>query len=242
MSGTLPPNETAPGFAALGFQAFTTTREAGSFGLESQEPAAAVFGRWMQLLDSLRPGAERLATARQVHGRTVLVHESSWQGWLRVPEGDGHLTLAPGTAMAVTLADCVPVFIAHPSGAGALVHSGWKGTAAHIVDEAIDAMKGRGLAARDLVVHAGPAICGRCYEVGPDVYAAVTGRTVDRPTTVDLRAVIVEQARACGVRSLSISEWCTRCNNDRFFSHRAGDQGRQVGVLVTPQVRSSGAC
>ena len=35
-----------------------------------------------------------------------------------------------------------------------------------------------------------------------------------------------------GVRDVSISPWCTRCDNDRFFSHRAGDAGRQLGVIV----------
>jgi copper oxidase (laccase) domain-containing protein len=52
------------------------------------------------------------------------------------------------------------------------------------------------------------------------------------PTTVDLRALIVDHARALGVRELSVSPLCTRCDNDRFFSHRAGDAGRQLGVLM----------
>jgi copper oxidase (laccase) domain-containing protein len=80
-------------------------------------------------------------------------------------------------------------------------------------------------------VHLGPAICGRCYEVGPDVYSAVTGTAVDRPTLLDLRQVIAQQARQAGVAA-TISSWCTRCHNDRFFSHRAGDSGRQLGVLL----------
>jgi copper oxidase (laccase) domain-containing protein len=36
-----------------------------------------------------------------------------------------------------------------------------------------------------------------------------------------------------GVRQLSASPHCTRCDNDRFFSHRAGDAGRQVAVIVS---------
>jgi polyphenol oxidase len=35
-----------------------------------------------------------------------------------------------------------------------------------------------------------------------------------------------------GVREITISERCTRCDNDRFFSHRAGDAGRQLGVML----------
>jgi len=228
----LPPHEEVPGFAALGFTAFTTTRQAGSFNLASEEPAAAIFGRWMGLVESLAPIAERLATARQVHGDRILEHDGSWSGWLRDTSGaDGHLTRVTGTAMAVTLADCVPVFLAHPSGLGAVLHSGWKGTAAGIIGRALDAIVSMGLDVRETRVHLGPSICGRCYEVSPDVYLAVTGERVSRPAPVDLRAVIATRARQAGA-AVTISDWCTRCHNERFFSHRAGDNGRQLGVLV----------
>ena len=70
--------------------------------------------------------------------------------------------------------------------------------------------------------------------MSPDVFAQITGRTVDGPATVDLRGVLADQARAAGVRHVSASERCTRCDNDRHFSHRAGDAGRQLGVMATP--------
>jgi YfiH family protein len=236
---TLPPHELAPGFEELGVLAFTTTRQAGSFNLASGEPAAEVFGRWMQLVASLAPGARRLATALQVHGDRILAHDGTWNGWLRDTSGaDGHLTTSPGTAMAVTLADCVPVFVAHPGGIGLMLHSGWKGTASRIVIRGLEDIARRGLDVAQTRVHLGPAICGRCYEVGPDVYAAVTGTLVDAPARLDLRRVIADQARQAGA-TVTISQACTRCNNDRFFSHRAGDNGRQLGVLVLTEQHSS---
>jgi YfiH family protein len=217
-----------------GVRAFTTTRAAGSFGTASAEPVSDVLGRWARLQRELRAAAPRLATATQVHGARVLVHEGAWEGWLRAAEGDGHFAPRPGTALAVTVADCVPVFIAHPSGATALLHSGWRGTAARIVEAAIALFAAQGLAAGDLVVHAGPAICGTCYEVSPEVYEQLTGHATTAHRTVDLRALITEHARAAGVRRVSSSRWCTRCDNDRFYSHRAGDAGRQLGVIVAP--------
>ena len=222
--------EIAPGFAALGVTAFTTTRAAGSFGLQGEEQVGEVFGRWGALRDSL--GGARLASARQVHETAVIRHVPGWTGWLRADDADGHIAPLPGTAMAVTIADCVPVFIGHRNGATALLHSGWRGTAARIIAEAVDLLAKENAPAVELVVHCGPAICGRCYEVSPDVYAALTGKSVDRPTTVDLRALIAAHARALGVREITISERCTRCDNDRFFSHRAGDSGRQLGVML----------
>ena len=136
--------------------------------------------------------------------------------------------------MAVTIADCVPVFLAHPSGATGLLHSGWRGTASRIVERAIDLFESHGMAGRELTLHLGPAICGDCYEVSPDVLERLTARTVDRPATVDLRGLIADHARLRGVRRITISDRCTRCNNDRFYSHRAGDGGRQLGVLIAP--------
>ena len=229
----LPPHESVAGLADFGFTAFTTTRQAGSFNLASDEPAASVFGRWMGLVESLAPRASRLATALQVHGERILEHaDERWTGWLRDTSGaDGHLSATPGTAMAVTIADCVPIFLAHPSGVGAILHSGWKGTAAGLVRRGLERFAERGLELSDVHVHLGPAICGSCYEVGSDVYLAVTGKRVDAATPVDLRAVIASQARQVGA-TVSISEWCTRCHNERFFSHRAGDPGRQLSVLL----------
>jgi len=217
-------------FAALGVTAFTTGRAAGSFGTQSDEAVRDVLGRWSALRTRL--GGARLATAAQVHGNTVLEHRAVWEGWLRGDAADGHLALARGTAMAVTVADCVPVFIAHASGATAILHSGWRGTAARITEHAVRRLEAEGIAAAELHVHCGPAICGRCYEVSADVALQLTGRDAGRAVTVDLRALIASQVRALGVRHVTSSAYCTRHDNDRFFSHRAGDAGRQLGVIM----------
>lgn len=235
MSAALPESlsdaEVVESFGDLGVLAFTTARGTGSFGTATDEPVRDVMARWSALRDVVGGRGARLATATQVHGARIIEHEGSWQGWLRGPDADGHLAVARGTAMAVTVADCVPVFIAHPSGATAALHSGWRGTAARITTRAIERLRALGMAAADLRLHAGPAICGRCYEVSPDVYGELTGRSVTAPTTVDLRALIADHARAEGVKHITVSPLCTRCDDDRFFSHRAGDAGRQLGVI-----------
>lgn len=223
--------EVVDDFASFGIRAFTTTRPAGTFGVNGSEPVSEVMARWYTLVDELYPVAPRFATARQVHGTRVAVHSSAWEGWLRLAEADGHASPERGTAAAVSIADCVPVFIAHPSGATAVLHAGWRGTAARIIDQGIVALEHRGFVSSELRVHLGPSICGKCYEVSPDVYRQLTGKSVKSPTTVDLRALLSDRARMLGVRHISISPWCTRCHNERFFSHRAGDTGRQIAVL-----------
>lgn len=228
-----PDAEPVPGFDELGVVAFTTTRARGTFALHATDPAADVFGRWQHLADELAPHAPRLAFAHQVHRNKVVVHSPGWIGWLRAPAADGHAALVPGTAMAVTVADCVPVFIAHGRGAAAILHAGWKGTEAEITARAIQILVNAGFPARELVMHCGPAICGACYEVNPEVFGRLTKRPTERATPVDLRALISDQARALGVAQITISPCCTRCHNDRFFSHRRGDDGRQVAVIAS---------
>jgi YfiH family protein len=188
--------------------------------------------RWSALQNDVSDIARRVVSLRQVHGTRVLVHTGGWEGWLRTGEADGHISVERGIALSVGIADCVPVFIAHPSGVVALLHSGWRGTAARITTEAIAAMARNGIAPDELAIHLGPAICGRCYEVSSDVREQLTGQPVTRAGHVDLRSLIAEHASETGVQKITVSEFCTRCDNERFFSHRAGDAGRQIGVIA----------
>ena len=222
-------------FADCGVHAFTTTRLAGDYGLGDGDSNVAALERWRVLAESLSPASPRLASAKQVHGTAVLEHGPTWTGWHRADSADGHVGFIPGMALAVTVADCVPVFVAHPSGTIALLHAGWRGTAGRILSKGLQRLTDRGLAAADLRVHLGPAICGRCYIVGPDVFGQLTGWTTARPRNVDLRALVAEQAKELGVTRITVSPYCTKCDSERFFSHRAGDAGRQVAVIVSPE-------
>ncbi|HTR76730.1 MAG TPA: polyphenol oxidase family protein [Gemmatimonadaceae bacterium] len=224
--------ETVEPLAALGVRAFTTTRASGDFGFHSTEPSREVIARWTALRRELGRDGIRFATAGQVHGARVAVHAPGGSGWLRVDDADGHAAVDRGTAMAVVTADCVPVFVAHPAGASGILHAGWRGTAAGILSRGIAALATRGFDPREFIVHLGPAICCQCYEVGADVYSQLTGRTIEGKAHVDLRELLAREATAAGVQRVTVSESCTRCDNDRFFSHRAGDGQRQVSLVV----------
>jgi YfiH family protein len=226
--------EPVPAFEALGVRAFTTTRQVADFAIAPDGPTAAEVAVWTGLMHAVGAPVQRLASATQVHGTRVVQHATPFDGWLRVDGADGHLSAEPGTALAITIADCVPVFLAHPSGHVGVVHAGWRGVAGGILPRALEALGAAGCAAADTYVHLGPAISGRAYEVSPDVFETLTGWSTVRPRQVDLRALLAEQAREAGVRHLSVSPWCTREDNDRFYSHRAGDAGRQVAVIMVP--------
>jgi len=227
----IPLREVVTSFAALGVTAFTTTRRDGDYAL-ADPPAAEAVARWQALHRSFGDATPRLVSARQVHGTKVIEHGGDGAGWVRIEGADGHVALGPGIAMAVTVADCIPVFLAHADGAAGIVHAGWRGVAGQIVVRALDQLAARGVDVGGVHVHLGPAICGRCYEVGPDVYEQLTGWSTIRTRHVDLRALVAEQVKERGVARVTASPHCTRCDNDRFFSHRAGDAGRQVAVIA----------
>lgn len=215
----------------FGARAFITTRAAGDFNLLGEVPGARE--RWHSLQQALAArGAPRLASSVQVHGTRVLVHDKPFDGWIRVEGADGHIVIGAGAA-AVTIADCVPVFIAHPSGAIGMVHAGWRGVAGGILPEALRLLSKCGFPVDECVVHLGPSICGRCYEVGVDVYEQLTGWETKRARNVDLRALLGEQAAQLGVASWTASGECTKCDNGVLFSHRAGDGERQIACIYS---------
>jgi YfiH family protein len=159
-------------------------------------------------------GVERLAQGRQVHGAGIVVDAAG------IEEADGQVTTAQGVAAVVLTADCLPVALVGPGAVG-MVHAGWRGLAAGVLEA--------GVAAAGAVAAAiGPGIGPCCYEVGDDV-RAVFGTS---DPTLDLKAIARERLRAAGVEAVHDCGLCTACDAERFFSHRRdrGVTGRQAGL------------
>ena len=227
----LPRLELSEWAARYGLVAGITTRPL-SLGLWSEEPVGQVIGRWRAFGAAFGNRFPAVVLSHQVHGTVVQWHERLPDGWLILDGIDGHATNDPGVLLTVTVADCIPVYLAVPhKGALALVHAGWRGTAGGILERAVDLLKSRGFArASDIVMHCGVGICGECYEVGPEV-ADRLGRP--ESTHLDLRGILAQQAQGLGIRDVSISPWCSAEERERFFSHRAsrGRDGRMVAYL-----------
>lgn len=183
----------------------------------------------------LGDGWRSVVRSRQVHGAVTRVHTEVPAGESVVGEGDGHVTRRPGLVLTVTLADCVPVFMADPvQRTVALLHAGWRGTAAGVLEHGLAAMgRAFGSVPGDLFVHLGPAICGQCYEVGPEVFEALGEATPPGPAPIDLRGVIRQRALGAGIDAgrLTVNTECTLCGDGRYYSHRRGDTGRHLGFI-----------
>lgn len=197
-------------------------------GLFGDTPVGTALGRWRALRAATgMPGAVH---ARQVHGHEVRVHPDATEGLTVIDGVDGHVTAAAGLLLTVSVADCVPISLVDPGARRiALLHGGWRGTARGILAAGLDRLGGD---RRSVRIHLGPAICGRCYEVGPEVHAALGLPDPGAPAPVDVRAVLAWQATQAGVEPghVTLSDHCSRCGAG-FYSHRAGSSGRQVGVL-----------
>jgi len=180
-------------------------------------------------------GFSGVAHARQVHGNRVLVHPGPADGLVIGADADGHATNVPGVFAAVTVADCVPVFLVDPVGRTvALLHAGWRGTMAGILEAGVSLLVEEFRARpQDLLIHLGPAICEACYEVGPEVHAALGLPEPPVPMPMDLRGVLSERAAGMGILTAHVtrSTFCTRCGASPFYAHRGGAFQRQVGFL-----------
>jgi hypothetical protein len=194
---------------------------------------------------------------RQVHGHAVRVVDRAAAGALdphERPDADAVVSNLPGAALAVLVADCVPILIADSrAGAAAAVHAGWRGTRARVVQAAVDTMARRfGSRPIDLVAAMGPSIGPGDYEVGEallDEFAAAGHgepaiarwfrRRSDRgPWLLDLWQANRDQLEAAGLRPKAVFECglSTMRHPQWLESYRRdGDRaGRMAAVVVVP--------
>jgi polyphenol oxidase len=147
--------------------------------------------------------------------------------------GDGLWTDEPELPVLALGADCALVALARTNGdrpAVAVLHAGWKGLLAGIVEAGVAALGGR------VAAVVGPTIGPCCYEVGEEVAApfrarfgadVVSGRKLDLWTSTE-RAL-----REAGCASVGRLDLCTACDAERFFSYRRDGKPRGGhGVLA----------
>ncbi|TGV09491.1 peptidoglycan editing factor PgeF, partial [Mesorhizobium sp. M00.F.Ca.ET.186.01.1.1] len=148
-------------------------------------------------------------------------------------------------------ADCVPLFFLDPAtGAIGLAHAGWKGTVGRIAEEMVKSLQAHcGAQPADIRVAIGPSIGGCCYEVDERIMTqvrtsaqnwetAVTASAAAEKYMLDLRQLNTEILLEAGIakQHLLVTDWCTSCRTDLFFSHRkeagaAGTTGRMASYI-----------
>lgn len=205
-------------------EARATTTAAGDFRIDG-EPAALARRR-----RHLHPGP--WTWLRQVHGAEVV--EVARPGHGAGAVADGAATVTPGCPLAVATADCAPLVLVAEAGV-AVVHAGWRGAEAGVIDRAVEALDRLG-AGSPVASWLGPCIAPSNYEFGPEPLRRlaarfgddVVARTAWDTPALDLRAVVRSACRRNGWPP-PLDPPCT--TDPRWYSHRArGDTGRQVTV------------
>lgn len=167
-----------------------------------------------------------------------------------IGDADALMTNEKGVLLASFYADCVPLYFWDPKQeAVALAHAGWKGTVAEIAVRTVEAMReAYGSRPADIQAAIGPSIGGCCYEVDENVLRhvrplleqlrvlgieaadgldGVIAETAAGRARIDLKEINRQIMIKAGIlpTHIEITQWCTGCRTDLFFSHRM-EQGR----------------
>lgn len=211
---------------------------------------------WRHALASVGSTPDRLMRVKQVHGNSVRVlkrgHVPDAASEQR-PDGDALVSNESGLALAVMVADCVPILMVDPvAGAAAAVHAGWRGTCARVAVAAVETMEREfGSNPADLIAAIGPSVGPDDYVVGESVVEAFEQaghdehdldrwflRSFAKPH-LDLWRANGDQLLASGVTDdhLYVCRLSTVSHPDVFDSFRvAGDRaGRMAGLIVVPR-------
>lgn len=187
---------------------------------------------------------------KQTHTDIVrIADETLWGAGLYKGEldpCDALITNTPGTALVIFTADCTPVLLYDPvTNTVGAAHAGWRGTAANIVGKTVSAMVEHfGCLPQNIRAAIGPNIGACCFETDrdvPDAIFALLGAESAPYISqkgdkffIDLKGVNACLLRKAGVSSVDISDHCTACNPDLYWSHRkvGSNRGSQGAIIL----------
>ncbi len=156
---------------------------------------------------------------------------------LILPDTDALVTNCENVLLTTIHADCLPVYLLdRKHRAAGLAHAGWRGTCAGIGPKTVRTMAERfGAVPEEMTAFVGPGICRECFEVGTEVYEAFAerwdfidefaSRSKHGKYLLDLAGINRRQLEELGVGRIKVSEHCTFCEPELFYSHRR-DQGK----------------
>jgi YfiH family protein len=187
---------------------------------------------------------------KQTHTDIIRVaDESLWGAGLYAPElsdCDALVTNKAGTALVIFTADCTPILLYDPvTGAVGAAHAGWRGTASDIAGKTVRAMTEHfGCKPENMQAAIGPNIGKCCFETDKDVpeamYALLGEEAAPYITQkgekfhLDLKGINAHLLRRAGILSVDISDHCTACNPELYWSHRkvGSNRGSQGAIIL----------
>lgn len=225
-----------------------------NMGFNRGDKPENVLQNYTLVCQALGIDVNNLVLSNQVHKDLIrtITKDDIGKGIFRksdILEVDGLMTDIKGIGLVTFYADCVPLFFYDPiHKAIATSHAGWRGTVLKIGAKTIKEMqKNFNTNPEDVLVGIGPSIGGCCYEVSADVkkefdlsfnddIIAKVVKPLGDKYFIDLWEANKQSLIECGVNPLNIetSELCTKCHEQRFFSHRVMgiNRGSQVAIMA----------
>jgi YfiH family protein len=161
---------------------------------------------------------------------------------------DAMVTNIADLPLVVMVADCIALSFFDPQRhVIGLAHAGWKGSLGRIAQKTVSTMADSfECDPGDIIACISPSIGKGHYEIGQDIFDAYKkefGRPaldfiredMDGTCYLDLWMVNEAQLLAAGLNAanIEVSEMCTACHPDLFYSHRHenGNTGRFAGLI-----------
>jgi YfiH family protein len=204
-----------------------------NLGLLTGDELGSVRANRVRLMAALGRDVDGVLVGYQAHETVVIRREVAprpnpfSRTMATPPRSDGQATTNPELTPLVQVADCLPVALAGENGV-AMLHCGWRGMAAGIVDRGAGEVRARAAAI-------GPGIGRCCYEVGGEVleHFSGLGDGIADGRMLDLVEVARRLLERAGVTEVQDSGLCTSCEAELFYSHRRDGNraGRQAGLV-----------
>jgi len=200
------------------------------------------------LCKTLGISTDNIVCSTQVHGTNVRIVTQDDRGGLFRPnshQADALITNSPNVALMVFTADCVPILLHNPvKNVIGAVHAGWRSAVANITGITIKKMQNEfNCSPTDIRASIGPCISKCCFETDADVADAVKAALplhYDICVTksgnkfmIDLKEINRIMLSNAGIEHIEITDECTSCLSDKYWSHRKtqGQRGSQAAVI-----------
>lgn len=195
---------------------------------------------------------ESLVLSKQIHETNIeevtykdkgngIIHPNKWESV------DGIYTREKGITLVTHYADCVPLFFYAPKHQIiGMAHAGWRGSVGEIGKKMVEEwMHKYNVPVEDIEVGIGPSIGACCFEVHADVAdefikkfgkaSFIVESKINGKYNINLWECNKQSLIKCGIKAenIAISELCTCCHDDIFFSHRKtmGNRGTLAAIM-----------
>lgn len=209
-----------------------------NLGFRRGDDDEAVLSNYKLFCDAVSIRYENMVFSDQVHG-TAIQHVKKGDSCQAI---DALITNEPAVVLTTIYADCVPLyFLDTQKKVIALAHAGWRGTASQIARLTVEDMqKVYGCRPEHILAGIGPSISSCCFEVDLPVYEAFQTwedhiKAKGEKFYINLKAINKQILLDAGLpdKNIEISDLCTKCNPDLFYSHRrmGANRGTMIAVM-----------